>query len=497
MFSFLFRQPNDSKRAFEWEVQKVVQQLRACGVLETVRISAAGFPSRWTYENFYGRYFLLCRLSQTSDDERHSGMQIVRNHIDDEDKYRFGLTQIFFRAGQVARLEEIRTNLRRKYIITVQSLARSFCARRRFVRFRAAVIRLQSYARGYLVRKRIEAERRERAAVVIQKCFRGWRHRHRFQSIKRAALLLQARGRGLLTRRRFKDAVVNHRVTQLQRVCRGYLARKAFAEKRRKIVLCQSAIRRFLARRQFKRLKAEARSINHVQKKYKGLENKIILMQQKMDQLNKENAELKEENSSIPDMKRQLQEKKALDMNNRALKERVQNVEVQLNTVHTELDRERDEKMSLLGEKVALEEALKGKVDDLESENERLKAELVESKENISKFEAESTKRKRMLSESESNELHQAYQRAVNDKEFLESENFVLKEEINRLIKSVPLLSPIVQSRSINNFSSMDEDFGYSSGRNTLELKKGNSKKEQSSSPDFGSTLNFSRHFLK
>lgn len=38
--------PNDSKAEFELDTQRVVQQLRACGVLETIRISAAGYPSR-------------------------------------------------------------------------------------------------------------------------------------------------------------------------------------------------------------------------------------------------------------------------------------------------------------------------------------------------------------------------------------------------------------------------------------------------------------------
>jgi len=39
--------PNDSKVAFEFDPKRAVQQLRACGVLETVRISAAGYPSRY------------------------------------------------------------------------------------------------------------------------------------------------------------------------------------------------------------------------------------------------------------------------------------------------------------------------------------------------------------------------------------------------------------------------------------------------------------------
>lgn len=38
--------PNDNKMPFVFDHQRAVDQLRACGVLETIRISAAGFPSR-------------------------------------------------------------------------------------------------------------------------------------------------------------------------------------------------------------------------------------------------------------------------------------------------------------------------------------------------------------------------------------------------------------------------------------------------------------------
>ena len=48
--------PNDAKQSFTFDNKRAVQQLRACGVLETVRISAAGYPSRWTYYDFFLRY---------------------------------------------------------------------------------------------------------------------------------------------------------------------------------------------------------------------------------------------------------------------------------------------------------------------------------------------------------------------------------------------------------------------------------------------------------
>lgn len=37
---------NDAKAAFQLDRSRCVQQLRACGVLETIRISASGYPSR-------------------------------------------------------------------------------------------------------------------------------------------------------------------------------------------------------------------------------------------------------------------------------------------------------------------------------------------------------------------------------------------------------------------------------------------------------------------
>uniref|UniRef100_A0AC35GML4 Myosin motor domain-containing protein n=1 Tax=Panagrolaimus sp. PS1159 TaxID=55785 RepID=A0AC35GML4_9BILA len=51
--------PNDEKEYFYFEPKRAIQQLRACGVLETVRISAAGYPSRWAYDEFGRRYRVL------------------------------------------------------------------------------------------------------------------------------------------------------------------------------------------------------------------------------------------------------------------------------------------------------------------------------------------------------------------------------------------------------------------------------------------------------
>lgn len=73
----------------------------------------------------------------------------------------------------------------------------------------------------------------------------------------------------------------------IQKYVRGWLARRRYQKQKRQIILCQAAVRRYFARKQYKKLKIEARSIEHVKKLNKGLENKIISLQQKIEGLNK------------------------------------------------------------------------------------------------------------------------------------------------------------------------------------------------------------------
>jgi Myosin heavy chain len=66
---------------------------------------------------------------------------------------------------------------------------------------------------------------------------------------------------------------------------RRFLARTKYLQNVRRIILVQSVVRRWLARRLYRKLKVEARAVEHVKKLNKGLENKIISLQQKIEEL--------------------------------------------------------------------------------------------------------------------------------------------------------------------------------------------------------------------
>jgi myosin V len=72
---------------------------------------------------------------------------------------------------------------------------------------------------------------------------------------------------------------------RIQSIVRMWLCYRHYHDTLNKIVKVQCCIRRWFARRCLKALKKEARSVAHVTKLNKGLENKIYMMQQKITEL--------------------------------------------------------------------------------------------------------------------------------------------------------------------------------------------------------------------
>lgn len=71
----------------------------------------------------------------------------------DPDKFQFGRTKIFFRAGQVAYLEKLRADKFRAATVMIQKTVRGWLQRARYQRLRRATLVLQRHARGHLARR--------------------------------------------------------------------------------------------------------------------------------------------------------------------------------------------------------------------------------------------------------------------------------------------------------------------------------------------------------
>ncbi|OQO03613.1 hypothetical protein B0A48_10278 [Cryoendolithus antarcticus] len=287
--------PNEGKEAWKFEGPMVLSQLRACGVLETVRISCAGYPTRWTYEEFAFRYYMLVPSSLWTTEIRDMANRILSKVLgggknDGTDKYQLGLTKIFFRAGMLAFLETLRTNRLNDAAIMIQKNLRAKYYRRRYLEALHAITSFQSHARAIAARDRAQSARRTKGATNIQRVWRGQKERKRFVQFRDDLIRFEATGKGWLCRKAILDKRLGDAARTIQRSWRGRQQLKGWREYRGKAVLVQSLWRGKQARKGYKTLREEARDLKQISYK---LENKVVELTQSLGTMRGENKGLK------------------------------------------------------------------------------------------------------------------------------------------------------------------------------------------------------------
>jgi myosin V len=288
--------PNEAKVAWKFEGPMVLSQLRACGVLETVRISCAGYPTRWTYEEFAMRYYMLVHSSGWTSEIRQMCMAILKKALGTEpgsktglDKYQMGLTKIFFRAGMLAFLENLRTSRLNDCAVMIQKNLKAKYYRRKYLEARSAILTFQSLARGYIARKRADEIRRVKAATTIQRVWKGQKERRKFLLIRNNIILLQAATKGFICRKTLSEKRLGDAARTIQRRFRSRRQLRSWRQYRKKIVLIQSLWRGKSARKDYKKVREEARDLKQISYK---LENKVIELTQSLGSLKRENKTL-------------------------------------------------------------------------------------------------------------------------------------------------------------------------------------------------------------
>nr|pir hypothetical protein E02C12.1 - Caenorhabditis elegans [Caenorhabditis elegans] len=276
--------PNDSKISFDFEPKRAIQQLRACGVLETVRISAAGFPSRYPYEEFARRYRVIyTKEAALWRDKPKQFAELACQQCLEEGKYAVGKTKIFLRTGQVAVLERVRLDTLAAAATVIQKMWKGFLARRKYETMRRSLLIVQASLKAFLAFRRIKYLQMHRAVIVMQSAVRGYLERRKYEQIRDSIIGIQAMFKANRVRRYVEKLRYEKSAITIQAAWRGYLARREQIANRKKVVMVQCAVRKWLAKRRLRELKIEARSVGHLQKLNTGLENKIIELQMRLD----------------------------------------------------------------------------------------------------------------------------------------------------------------------------------------------------------------------
>lgn len=176
--------PNQSLKPDEFDSTMVADQLQYAGVLEAIRVSRVGYAQRYTHSDFIDRYRCIV-MERMCDVPKDENLDILLNGITDmiqqetslaspissgtisETDIQKGTTKIFLRQNAFEYLEILRADVLFGSAVKMQSLGRSFIARRRSMRRRDMVIASQAYARRYLATKTAAMLKQEYASKQL------------------------------------------------------------------------------------------------------------------------------------------------------------------------------------------------------------------------------------------------------------------------------------------------------------------------------------------
>ncbi|NXP57803.1 MYH7 protein, partial [Chloropsis cyanopogon] len=124
--------PNETKTPGAMDSFLVLHQLRCNGVLEGIRICRKGFPNRILYADFKQRYRILNPAAIPEDkfvDSRKATEKLLSSLDLDHAQYKFGHTKVFFKAGLLGLLEEMRDERLAKILTMLQARIRGYLMR--------------------------------------------------------------------------------------------------------------------------------------------------------------------------------------------------------------------------------------------------------------------------------------------------------------------------------------------------------------------------------
>uniref|UniRef100_A0A2K6S077 Myosin-2 n=1 Tax=Saimiri boliviensis boliviensis TaxID=39432 RepID=A0A2K6S077_SAIBB len=148
--------PNETKTPGAMEHELVLHQLRCNGVLEGIRICRKGFPSRILYADFKQRYKVLNASAIPEGqfiDSKKASEKLLGSIDIDHTQYKFGHTKVFFKAGLLGLLEEMRDDKLAQLMTRTQARCRGFLARveyQKMVERREAIFCIQYNIRAFM-----------------------------------------------------------------------------------------------------------------------------------------------------------------------------------------------------------------------------------------------------------------------------------------------------------------------------------------------------------
>ncbi|XP_076323728.1 myosin-VIIa-like isoform X2 [Tachypleus tridentatus] len=269
--------PNEFKKPKMFDRELCCKQLRYSGMMETIRIRRAGYPIRHSFRDFVDRYrFLISGVGPSHKIDCKAASAKICAGVLGKTDFQLGKTKVFLKDAHDLYLEQERDRVLTRKILIIQKTVRCWYYRRKFLKMRQSAIVIQRFWRGYILKRQF---------LIMRTGFQ------RLQALIRTRVLAS----------RFKH--LRRHIVALQARCRGVVIRQEAKKKMKAIVKIQACVRRMI-----------------VQRRYWKVKRKHQLVKEALKNRNKEEAMLRNKMNA----------KKAKEVAEQKYKQRLQEIDKQL-----------------------------------------------------------------------------------------------------------------------------------------------------------------------
>ncbi|KAL3516640.1 hypothetical protein ACH5RR_023542 [Cinchona calisaya] len=416
--------PNAVLKPGIFENFNVLNQLRCGGVLEAIRISCAGYPTKRTFDEFLDRFGMLAPDVLDGYEEKSACIAICdRMGLKG---YQIGKTKVFLRAGQMAELDARRAEILALAARRIQRQIRTHLTRKEFITLRKAAIDIQKLWRAQLARRLYNFMRKEAASIRIQKHGRAHAARKSYTTLKAAVIVIQTGMQAMAAQNDYRQRRQNNAATIIQTQWRRFHAVSAYNQQKKATLTLQCLWRARVARKELRKLRMAARETGALKEAKDKLEKRVEELTWRLD--------------FEKHLRIDLEEAKGQEITK--LQNTLQEMQVQLDEAHATIISEKE------AARIAIEQAPpvikevpvvdSSKVELLTDQNEELQEEITELKKRIAEFEQtysevqkESQARLREAEESQLRvlQLQETIGRLELNLSNLESENQVIRQQ--------------------------------------------------------------------
>ncbi|KAL7582247.1 hypothetical protein Lser_V15G41794 [Lactuca serriola] len=285
--------PNNFLKPGIFENINIMQQLRCGGVLEAIRISCAGYPTRKSFSDFVTRFSILAPevKSENYDPKVACKKILAKSGLQG---YQIGKTKVFLRAGQMAELDARKSQKLSSTAKIIQRQIKTYIARKYFLALRKSAIVWQSFCRRKLACNLYQHMKNNAATLKIQTFYRRHLSMKTYNKLKLSVVLFQARLRSMVASKHLRFRKQSKAATRLQAHWRGYRDSSHYKKLIRAAVVTQCSWKGRIARKELRRRKMAAKEASALQLVKDNLEKQVEELTSRLESEKRLKIELEE-----------------------------------------------------------------------------------------------------------------------------------------------------------------------------------------------------------